>query len=229
MWITQLDCDAIAISSWAVGPELEAQYPNVFENFLFLVRKYAEFASHLRMDYEIAAQKFAAHSVDLIHLDGFCEEAPLRRALDVWLPKLSDRGVLLLHDTNAFGGDFGVWRVWEDLASEHPSLGFGHGQGLGVACIGSDVPRDLAAFCRLLSEDRHARALVAHHFERQGQLSTELFSRRFDMAQSEAKALSEGTQAEELSWLRQEVESLRNDNAQLRDLLKKEIHLADIA
>lgn len=212
--------EAIAVSGWPVGSDREQDYRGAFETFSFLVRKYADFAGYLRLRHEDAVLRFEDGSIDLLHLDGFCEDVPLRQALDLWLPKLSSRGVLLVHDTNVHGGRFGVWRVWEDLAAEHPSFEFPHAEGLGLACLGPDVPGGIVGICDAARIDRHLSLLLRQHFECQGRLASELFSRRYDMAQHEARARAEGGQAEELSWLRQEAETLRADNAQLRELLK---------
>lgn len=212
--------EAVAISSWAVGPELETEYRNVFETFSFLARKYSDFVGILRQRHEDAAYRFADGSIDLLLLDGFREERSLELTLELWCPKLSDRGVLMLHDINVHRDGFGVWRVWDDLSSRLPSLSFPHAEGLGVACVGEKAPAALVALCQAMTTDRHLRRLVHHHFERLGQLSAELFSRRYDMAQMDARARSEGAMAEELSWLRQEGESLRSENAQLREMLK---------
>lgn len=212
--------DAVAVSGWSIEDTAEAQYRGAFETFTFLMRKYAEFAAYLRMDHEEAALRFQDGSVDLLHLDGFCEEVPLREALEVWRPKLSSRGVILLHDTNARRDQFGVWRVWEDLAAEVPAFEFPHAEGLGMACIGPDAPGELVGLCKAAHSERHLKTFVQQHFAHQGRLAAELFSRRYDMARAEARARAEGAQAEELSWLRQQTETLRAENAQLRQLLE---------
>lgn len=215
--------EAIAISGWSVGNDVAEDYRGAFETFAFLARKYSDFAGFLRMRHETAAMRFADGSIDLLHLDGFCEEMPLRQAIALWRPKLSARGVLLLHDTGVHAGGFGVWRVWEDLAADHPAFQFPHAQGLGLACLGPDAPADLVEFCRAAQQDRHLRTLIRQHFERLGRQSAELFSRRYDMAQTDARARAEGALAEEASWLRQEADTLRAENVELRNLLKGSI------
>ncbi|WP_413718517.1 class I SAM-dependent methyltransferase [Silicimonas sp. MF1-12-2] len=216
----EFQSEAIAVSGWAVDRVGSDDYRNAFETFSFLATKYADFAAFLRQRPEDAVLRFADGSLDLLHLDGFREEKPLRRALEVWLPKLSSRGVLLMHDTNARDGEFAVWRVWEDLAERYPAMEMPHANGMGLACIGNDVPSGLPALCLAMREDRHLRSLVHQHFDRLGKMACELFSRRFDMAQGEARARAEAAQAEELSWLRQEVDSLKGENDELRELLK---------
>lgn len=222
------ESEAIAVSGWAVNEAGSESYRNAFETFSFLLKKYAGFAAFLRQRPEEAASRFADGSIDLLLLDGFCEEKPLRHVLKLWLPKLTSRGLLLLHDTNARNGEFEVWRVWDDLSARYPSLELPHSGGMGLACVGAEPPSALSALCRAVGEDRHVRLLFHQHFDRIGKMSCELFSRRFDMAQGETQARAEAAQAEELSWLRQETESLRRDNDQLRDLLRGNLAHASI-
>ena len=59
---------------------------------------------------------------------------------ETWLPRMSDRGIVLFHDTNEFRADFGVWRFWRNVREKYPYLEFGHGHGLGVLLVGKASP-----------------------------------------------------------------------------------------
>jgi|GEM_PF-5459631 len=39
-----------------------------------------------------------------------------------WIKKMSNRGVILLHDTQVRRDEFGVWKLWEELSKKYPSL-----------------------------------------------------------------------------------------------------------
>jgi Methyltransferase domain/Glycosyl transferase family 2 len=223
------ESEAIAVSAWSVDPENEAAYRTAFDDFRFIASKYDDFASWLKMDHAEAALRFDEGSVDLLHLDGFRDYDALKSVLDTWLPKVSSRGVLLLHDTNSHGQDFGVWRVWEELRERFPTLEFRHGQGLGVACVGDGATGPVARLASWVESDPEMRTLFQHHFEQLGRMSAELFSRRFDMARSDNRGRSEGLKAEELTWLRQELASAKTENEDLRGLLNKEVRrVADL-
>ena len=48
-----------------------------------------------------------------------------------WLPKLSENGVVLFHDTYVRGRDFGVYKFWAEQQGT-PHIDFTHSNGLGV-------------------------------------------------------------------------------------------------
>ena len=94
-----------------------------------------------------ALPRFADGTVDLLHLDGRPDD------FEAWLPKLSDRGVLLLHGVNDRERDASVWKFWADIRRRHRSFEFTHGRGLGVAAVGSRCPDALGALFAANEED----------------------------------------------------------------------------
>ena len=216
-----LDCPAVAISSWAVEEARAAEFANVWETFRFVASKYADRTAMLRMGTDAALHRFEDGSIDLLHLDGLADYDAARRLLEDWRPKLSARGVVLIHDIHAHGPGFGVWRLWDDLKTSLPTLEFRHDGGLGLACIGTRPPPALLTLARAFAADPGLRTMLQEHFERMGRLSAELFSRRYDMAQAEMRAAAEGAVTEEASWLRQELEALRSEADGLRELVRR--------
>lgn len=214
------ESEAIAISPWAVEDSRAEEFRNVFEDFAFIARKYADFSGFLRMATDQALHRFADGAIDLLNLDGFCTYESLSKTLQDWMPKLSNRGVILIHDIHAHGGDFGVWRVWDELQSQHSTLTFRHALGLGVACVGSNVPEELRVLAESAKSDTSLRTLLQEHFERLGALSAELFSRRYDMERLDMRGATEAAQTEELTWAKQELATARAEADELRELVK---------
>ena len=57
-----------------------------------------------------AGQALDDGSIDLLHLDGPLIDEAVRQAFETWLPKLSNRAVVLLHGIAGQHGDAGVRR-----------------------------------------------------------------------------------------------------------------------
>ncbi|MBU1156985.1 MAG: class I SAM-dependent methyltransferase, partial [Proteobacteria bacterium] len=115
---------------------------------------YAEFSRLLRMTFDQALAQFPDGSVDLLHIDGFHSYEQVKHDFDTWLPKLSDRAVVLLHDIHVRREGFGVFRLWEELSERYPHFEFTHGYGLGVLGVGASVPEGVSALFAANADQR---------------------------------------------------------------------------
>jgi Methyltransferase domain len=93
---------------------------------------YAAFSTLLRSSFDAALDHFASESIDLLHIDGHHTEAAARQDVESWLPKLRPGGILLMHDVTMRGRDFGVWKIWAELAAHGRSWTFDEPPGLGM-------------------------------------------------------------------------------------------------
>ena len=125
--------------------------------------KYGAFSKLIRSTFDEAVLGFEDKSIDLLHVDGRHFYDDVKHDFEKWKPKLSDRAVVLFHDTQVRTRDFGVWRFWEELSRESPSFEFYHGHGLGVLCFGTDpVTRNLPIFSPALYEGERSRIRAAY-------------------------------------------------------------------
>lgn len=159
----------VAIDTWQ-GDEHAGFYKDHVHDAVKgeLDRRYPRFASMLRMTFDAALPEFADGSIDLLHIDGrhFYDDA--RHDFETWRPKVSPAGIVIIHDTRVFERDFGVHRLWAEIAASYPSFEFHHGHGLGVAAVGGTVPVALADFFAA-AKDPAVAADIRACYERLGE------------------------------------------------------------
>ena len=93
---------------------------------------YGAFSHLLKMTFDQALPKFSDQSIDLLHIDGCHTYEAVKHDFTSWLPKVKTGGAVMLHDISVREGDFGVWRLWEEIKEQHPALEFNHSNGLGI-------------------------------------------------------------------------------------------------
>ena len=167
----QLDTRCFAVDTWR-GDEHSGLYDeHVYADLCrFHEARYGAFSRLLRCTFDEALPHLPDNSIDLLHIDGLHTYAAVRHDYDSWLPKLSDRGVVLLHDINVREREFGVWRLWEELRARHPSFEFLHSHGLGILAVGTTPPAAVASLCALqdarkISAVRQRFALLGERWE----------------------------------------------------------------
>jgi len=91
--------------------------------------------------------------IDLLHIDGLHTYEAVKRDFETWLPKISEKGIIILHDISFRESDFGVWKFWEEISPVYDSMDFEYGYGLGLLVIGKKVDDSFREILGALKSD----------------------------------------------------------------------------
>lgn len=149
-----LDTQCIAVDTWQGDPHSGSYGPEILDD----LRRhhdplYGRFSRLMQATFDEALTTVENGSVDLLHIDGNHTYQAVKRDFETWLPKLSQRGIVLFHDIAVRRDNFGVWKYWGELALKYQNFAFTHGYGLGVLGVGGELPADVRQLLTLSPED----------------------------------------------------------------------------
>ena len=143
-----IDCSCYAVDTWE-GDKHAGHYSNaVYETVKAANSHYLEFSYLLKMTFDKANKLDELNDIDILHIDGLHTYEAVKHDFETWLPKMSDKGVILFHDVTEIKDDFGVWRLWDEIRTKYPSFSFSHWHGLGALLVGDKCNKDLRRFVK---------------------------------------------------------------------------------
>jgi len=96
---TGVRASCYAVDTWTGDGHAGFYGNDVYENLKAHHKQYESFSQLLRMTFDEALQQVPDKSVDLLHIDGLHTYEAVKRDYNSWLSKMSDRGIILFHDT----------------------------------------------------------------------------------------------------------------------------------
>lgn len=192
-----LSSKCFAIDTWQ-GDKHSGKYDQVVFNELsdYCKIHYSQTAFLIKKQFDDALDEFQNRTIDLLHIDGLHTYEAVSNDFYNWLPKLSNHGVVLLHDIEVFESDFGVHRFWKEIKTKYPSLEFLFGNGLGILFVGRSISKD----CIFKLSEYQSNSLFKQYCSLQGSL---------------IKAKCESDE------LKKEIEKLRKYNSSLFFIVEK--------
>ncbi len=199
-----LSTQCVAVDTWDGDVHAGEYDEQVYENVLAENQKYAKFSTLLRKTFDEALADVEDGSIDLLHVDGRHFYNDVKHDYESWIPKLSERAVVMFHDTMVRKRGFGVYRYWAELAEKHPAFNFIHGHGLGVLFYGDSVAPELSELVSL-SEAKGGPGVIEDFFKMAGSVTAERLHLR---NQIEAKQAELSAANGALAAVRGETETL---------------------
>lgn len=121
--------------------------------FCQAVKECGGFSRLIKSNFDDALDSFDDRTFDLLHIDGLHDYDAVKQNFEKWLPKLTDRGLVLFHDINVRERECTVWKFWQEVKPAFPHFEFAHSQGLGVLAVGKNYPEPLNKLFRCSAEE----------------------------------------------------------------------------
>jgi glycosyltransferase involved in cell wall biosynthesis len=211
------------------GDEVGHYAAKIYEEFRrFHDERFSRFSTLLRGPSVAALESIADNSVDLLHIDRARTYQAVRHHFDSWLPKLSDRAVVLIHEINERREDFGVWRFWREVRERYANFEFVHGHGLGVLAVGPATARAVMDLCRLADADdlasvRDRFATLGERWRRDTEFHDLEHGARQQLAASAAQAGEDQAEAERIrTGMQEQIDRVRAESAISIDAIRRD-------
>lgn len=128
-----LSTKCVAIDTWLGDPHTGFYKENVFETFKTTLNTfYPNNTQMIRSTFDDALNRFQDGTIDILHIDGYHTYEAVIHDFETWLPKVAKNGIILFHDIAVKDNNFGVYKLWDTLQKQYPSIEFEHSYGLGV-------------------------------------------------------------------------------------------------
>lgn len=214
-----LDTQCSAVDTWQGDPQAGYYGPEVLGDLKeHHDPLYGDFSQLLQMTFDEALGEFGEGTIDLLHIDGFHSYQAVKRDWEGWLPKMSTRGVVLLHDTAVREEGFEVWKLWVELKDRYPHFELPHEHGLGLLAVGEEISPRVED---LVSSTGRGKERIQAFFARRGdQIHADLQIQELQEEVEDFEArLGEGALPHDVSrQLREKERALRDAASELAEI-----------
>jgi GT2 family glycosyltransferase/glycosyltransferase involved in cell wall biosynthesis len=138
---------AHCIGTWIDSSNQEITYDTVFDRINNIcMEQFNGFVQVHRSSPTESLSKFEDSSIDLLHINGPSTLEASKQNLEAWFKKLSNRGIILLHDFNSVDESSDLWKFCCEIRNLHPSFELLSGLGLIIIaksnqCLSNDLKK----------------------------------------------------------------------------------------
>lgn len=161
----ELDTKLCFVDTWQ-GDDFTKKYDNdVYTIFSRTVKEFYEKQNinMIRMTFDEANNSFEDGTIDVLHIDGSHHYDDVKRDFQNWLPKVSKKGIILLHDISCdivLGDIMGSYKFWLELQKKYKyTVSFDFSWGLGIIFLDPKMYDDFIEKVDLTKYQRKNNAL----------------------------------------------------------------------
>lgn len=134
-----------AVDTWQGDKHSGFYDDSIYSTVRLVINRYYRSISTslIKKTFDEALGYFEDSSIDLLHIDGLHTFDAVKHDFENWLPKVKSNGIIILHDTHETKGDFGVYRLWDELKNKYQTLDFFHSHGLGIIFLSQKNPFEI--------------------------------------------------------------------------------------
>lgn len=162
--------ECIAVDTWAGDVHTGKYEDNIYKSFTHILKRDYQHGKFIRDTFDKASEQFERGSIDILHIDGLHTYEAVAEDFATWLPMLSDRGIVMFHDTQERERGFGVWKLWAEVNGEYPSFEFKHSHGLGVLLVGKHAESNIIKLFEIAARPEYMEFML-FFFSNMGNIS----------------------------------------------------------
>jgi len=201
----KLETKCFGIDSWQGDPHTGLYDEKVYKEVLKQNKKYQYFSELIKKNFNSALADFKDHSIDFLHIDGFHTYDAVKSDFANWAPKCTKDALILFHDVNEFRGDFGVYKLFNELKQSYSHFMSTHAHGLGIITLSNNKDNiinflnnlDIQTNFSDLLQDQHTKLLKKTELyqtstEREGQIASlnQTLTQRTEEIEQQAKTIN---------------------------------------
>ncbi|SHJ89413.1 glycosyltransferase family 2 protein [Alicyclobacillus tolerans] len=136
-----INTQCYAVDTWKGDIHAGFYEENIYNELLkYNNERYGDFSTLIRTTFDEAKNYFENNTIDLLHIDGLHTYEAVKNDFLNWYPKLSEKAVVIFHDTQVKDSSFGVWKFWEEIKNHYPNFEIKISNGLGLIAVGKEIP-----------------------------------------------------------------------------------------